>query len=150
MAVSYANRKVDLLIVQPAPGTGRVTFGLTGVNQVTAGIQKAAQWVFQCLLTTRGSIPYDLAYGTDLMAILRIGSNVSSASIGTAFGLAVEQLLTYQLANFPVDRPDDEVVAALTLVSQTLANGYATLVIKMTTRAGTSIEFLAPIPVVPN
>ena len=147
---AYVGRLIDLLITNvPSTEDGVDTllvtdFGTTG--KVCTGIQKAAQQWHIHFLTERGSVKSDPTYGTEFLPLCR-GKNLSEATvIKSVFVTAESQLQRWSKLNVDLDvMPDDEVISQATLLSFSFSNGTLTLRVLLTTRAGTSRTFIAPI-----
>lgn len=149
----YVNRTADLLLFHgdfPNKGEQRTTITLfqpgTG-GLLCTGAQKLAQRLLTILLTKQGSVQHLPDYGTTFMIDGERGTwrtvNDVSLSFYTAARDLKRQLRAAQLSTDPLD----EIVDTILLTNVTLNLDQVSIRILMTTEAGTSYVFVAPISV---
>lgn len=152
---NYSGRTVDLLIFQNTAPSGRrsITLGLGGATGgfVTTGVQKLSQMWSIFFLTELGSVPSSLALGTNFLFALRTGAIQDESDVKTEFSMAANlvfsQLRAREAASdLPV--PDDEKIRAAALLGFSLnkSNSTLTLLVGLTSQAGTTREIFLPVP----
>ena len=116
-------------------------------GELVTGPAKACQRFLMLLLTINGSIAYLPERGCQFMADALRGLWRTPADVDRSFAFSRIDVLRQLLAEQGDAAPPDEQVAEAALLSVGLAGGMATLRIALTTAAGDSIEFIAPIRV---
>lgn len=114
-----------------------------------AGVQKLIQKYAIILLTNVNSQVNYPDFGTDLLYTLQGGiSPVDQLRAAQIFNLAsydaVNTLKNYQIEHAEI--PLDERISSATLSSITLYGGMASFDVSLTTEAGSSIDFVVPLP----
>lgn len=149
----YAGRTVDLLAFQgdfPSAGEQRVAMTLvppgTG-GLLTTGVQKLAQRFLIILLTRKGTVPYDPAFGTTFMTQAEKGLWRTPADVRRSFySTRLDFMRQLRAAEREAD-PDDERVDQVNLIGIELGADRVGLRIHLITRAGPGYRFIAPLPV---
>jgi hypothetical protein len=149
----YAGRTADVLAFYgAAPGTGDVllvqSLAGNGSGAIVAGIQKLVQRFLVTLLTEMGSWQYFPAMGSGFLTDARRNYWRTVADVRQSFAAALLDVAR-QLQNeeLPGD-PPDECYGSATLLSVLLTPGSVNLRIQLTSLAGTSYQFIAPIDVI--
>lgn len=150
-SVNYTGRTVDLFTLQGAEASGMRLLSpdidFTS-SKITTGIQKLAQTFITLFFTVKSSVKFDAAYGCKFMSSLS-GANVNDAYLQLIFREAADDILTQMRAAVTDDTPDDEVLAAIELVSSDVPDpSTITLTVQLTTQAGTSRVYIVPITMV--
>lgn len=148
----YTGRKRDVCILHPTDLTGKravspINFG--SPSSFCAGVQKLIQRYMVAFLTVAGSQRDYPTFGTAFVSSLNGGTyNPSVNDVTHIFNFAnyivVTSFRNYQAQN-PSD-PLDEQIDTATLNSASVSGDIATFDILMTTRAGTTITFVMPLP----
>lgn len=154
ITTDYSGRAKDINIspnVDPTkPSAQKVTPGFGNVSSYCAGVQKLVQRFMIALVTVRGSQPAYPAFGTDLLKRLTVSSLTTVADLKHAFNFAsakvVSEFRAYQ-ADTP-DLPDDEQLDTVLLLDVTVSpNNEVTYRVALYTKAGSTYDFLLPIPI---
>ncbi len=114
---------------------------------IVAGIEKLAQKVLLILLTKTGSRQYAPAEGTAFMRDAQRGAWRTPADVSDSFYAARLDVSRQCRASEAADDPADERWAALDLDGVTLAGDKVTLRLSLTSAAGSTYSFLAPVTV---
>lgn len=152
-STNYTGRKKDISVMHSpdatiaGPQNITVSFGKNG--QYCAGLQKIIQKYAIILLTDTDSQLNYPTFGTDFLKKLQGGfSPVDKLKASQIFNLAsysaVNSLKTYQASRD--DIPDDERIVSATLRNISLYNGSAAFDVDIATEAGSSMNFLIPLP----
>lgn len=159
--VDYANRLVDLELLQSITDPGPVTRvyptftrltddGYTVPKMVT-GVEKAVQRYVKLLLTDIGSVHFDEDVGGELVVRTFNGSISSTAVLDHLFALANDSALS-KLAEDDSDErfgpsPDDERIVMATLESSNVNTGAGTisLSINIEMASGTTYTYVIPV-----
>lgn len=140
----YSNRLVDVWGYSGGY-TGELDASLFS-DMVCAGILKLAQrWVI-AFLTELGTVRFNLERGTTFITRLRQGELRTEGDVSAAFLLAADEMAD-QMANEETEStPADEVYASCELLEVgLLANGKLSLMVSVTSAAGTSRTVLVPV-----
>jgi hypothetical protein len=152
---AYAGRTVDLLAFRPTPANAtpeqllqsQTLVGPTDGGLLIAGLGKLAQRVMMTLLTPLGSQLYSPALGTQFITDMLSGAWRTPADVMQSFYSArldvAQQLQTTEFINDPLD----EQYSGMTLMNVTFGSDTITLQIALTSQAGSTTVFLAPIAV---
>ena len=154
VTTDYSGRQKDISafsVVNPlSPSRQAVTPTFGRVSSYCAGVQKLIQRYTIALLTTRGSQPAFPDFGTELLAGLAVSGLSTVSDLTHAFNFAnalvVVQFRDYQsrASGIPLDEQlDTAVLSSLT----TTASFEVTFTITLYTMAGTTIDYLLPIPI---
>jgi hypothetical protein len=146
----FQGRTFDLLAYQGAVAGGEVLtsqqlLGGTNFGQITTGIQKLAQKVLLILLTQKGSKPHDLTFGTDFMTDARRGYFQTPLDVFSAFSAALVDIKQRLQSEELSSDLDDETFAGAEIVSVSLGAGTASVLFELTSVAGTTARFIAPL-----
>lgn len=150
----YVGRTTDMLAFQgAAAGAGdqlmlQSLVTPTDSGMVTTGVQKLAQRVLLILLTRRGSLIYSPGLGCDFMRDAHRGAWRTGADIDISFNSAKLDIVRQVRGEELDSDSDDERLASLNLLGAALDDGQAVLRISLVTVAGSTVTFIAPIPLV--
>jgi len=130
-------------------GPQNITLAFGKHGQFCAGLQKIIQKYAIVLLTNIGTQLNYPTFGTNFLATMQGGvSSVDRLRATQIFNLAsydaVNLLKNYQTSRN--DIPDDERIVSATLQAITLYNGAASFDVAIATEAGSSMNFLIPLP----
>lgn len=149
-SVDYTGRSVDLFIAQGSREVGEspLQLSLDSGGELIAGILKAVQTFLILFLTEKGSAR-DANYGTRFMRDLR-GTNLNTAYVRAVFREAAEDLLEQQsIYNAGKVTTDDEIISAVELLEfATLDPSSGSMIVSLTTLAGETRVFTAPVELV--
>jgi hypothetical protein len=149
---SYTGRKVDLLIFQNADYTGKnapVDVEFSTPSKITSGVQKAVQRWALLLLTRRGTVLGDVEFGTTFMTKLLARQLPDDMAVQSEFAIAVRDISDYLLTKLSTTTPDDEIITeARLLPGWQLTRTSLKLRVGLSTRAGTQLTVVLPVPVV--
>jgi len=150
--VDYSNRTVDILILGGVDGlipgvqVDSLTFGKP--SQQVTGVQKLIQRYAISLLTILGSQTNYPDFGTSFLSSLQSGQQVTKVSGTHIFNFAniavISEFRDYQIANPGI--PLDEQINGASLLSLTASGGNINFTVSITTKAGTSLSFVVPLP----
>ena len=153
MSISdYVGRTVDVLAYTggTAAGERRLSMALATAGdsgQICTGIQKLAQRFLIELLTEQGTMIYLPLRGCGFMREARLGMWRSPLDVMSAFSAALLDIKeNLQLEEASTD-PDDERFFDAELVAVTLDGSEASVTIRITSLAGTSRKFIAPLKI---
>ncbi len=118
-------------------------------GEICTGIQKAAQRYLIELLTPRASIHFYQNRGCDFLESVLFRSGRLSSDIFAAFAIAEVQIRTNLIADEIDSDPDDERYGSSQLLEVDLQATQLHLKIEYVSRAGTSLTFIAPLPIIP-
>jgi hypothetical protein len=150
---NYTGRKKDISVMHSPDatvyGAQNITIGFGKRGQYCAGLQKTIQKYAIVLLTNVASQEAYPAFGTDFLSTLQGGiSPVDTLQAAQIFNLAsydaVNLLKTYQATR--EDIPEDERIVSATLSSISLNAGVAAFDVSVVTEAGSTVNFLIPLP----
>lgn len=150
-SIDYSNRTVDVLMFQGADvgGDKPITLSLGDAGSVCTGLQKMSQTFTSIFLTRLGTIPSRPTFGTDFVTRLQQGAIRNERSVKSEFDTASE-LARRTMSTEAVDNslPTDETLVSAVLNSFKLDFGASklTLVIKLTSAAGTDAVIYLPVP----
>jgi hypothetical protein len=146
---NYIDRTADLLAFHVASASLPALTALvppTGAL-LCVGVQKLAQrWLLE-LLTERGTIPSLPNRGTTFMTEARQGLFRTTLDAEQAYALADDQAATNLVAEETDDMPDDERLDRTELLSLSLSGDRLTLRVQLYSKAGETVEVIAPIAV---
>ena len=154
-ALSYLNRRFDVLALRGAKPTGdvRLTQSLFDAEvggEVCTGVQKLAQrWALE-FLTVRGSMPFHLATrGTHFVQQAKTGRLRTEIDVTSQFSFAAV-LVRDNLIKEEDDtmHPEDRLRKA-TLLSIVLFGDSLQLYVNIESQAGDTREVILPIPITP-
>lgn len=155
-AEKYAGRTIDILAFLNEPVVGKPTQMLQELaypgesGLVITGIRKLAQRFLIELLTEQGSLIYQPARGSTFMTEARSGTFRTTADVLAAFSSALSDISGNLVREEAEDDPPDEQFASAEVISVSLDNGRVTLVVRVTSEAGSSREVIAAISTVPK
>ena len=149
----YTDRLLDVSVLQyPDPYAAdpkgeTLTFG--NPSRICAGVQKLIQRYTIMMLTNIGSQPEYPDFACSFLWTLQAGvSPLGRIRVIQIFSLAdysvVNTIKEYQTTNPNI--PLDEQLASTSLINLSLSTGTVKFDVKLTTLAGTSINFLVPLP----
>lgn len=153
ISTDYTARKKDINLFElpdASKAAAQTVLPKFGKNaRFCAGVQKLIQKYAVILLTNVNSQANYPDFGTDFMYTLRAGiSPVDKLRASQIFNLASYDAVS-TLKNFQIDHPEiplDERIASATLSSITLYGGLASFDVSITTEAGSTVDFLVPLP----
>lgn len=157
----YAGRKADLNVMRSDPKTGLVTLALVAHpdgGQLCVGIQKLFQRYMRTLLLKKGSMLYKPTDGCTFMTDLDAGLWRTTFDVGQSF-ISAQLDVRRQLLADEVDAdpdtgepgdPDDERFADAELTNIALTVDRVGLTVRVTSLAGTTVEFIVPIVTAPR
>jgi hypothetical protein len=149
----YTDRTVDVSILQYpealAVGTQVMTPSFGNPSNLCAGPQKLIQRYTILMLTNVGSQPEYPEFAADFLWRLQAGigptDTIRARQIFTLADFDVVNIIKrYQITN--PNLPLDEQLANTKLVNLKLANSYVGFDVLLTTLAGSSVNFLVPLP----
>lgn len=148
----YANRTVDLVAFQGSKEFGEqlLVQELVGEDHggnVCTGAVKLAQAFLLKLFKERGTKLYYPNEGNDFMTQANQGQLRVPLDVLTAFSAALVDIQREFDNDETSDMPDDERFGEAQLIQAIVAPGELAIAFEITTRAGTSTKFIAPIPV---
>jgi hypothetical protein len=145
----YAGRTVDVAALHPSgrgPVASSLFFAPTG-GQVCAGVQRLVQaWLIE-FMTEQGSIAGQPERGSTFMIAVRRGYVRNGADVELEFGIAAAQVEDRLSKTYTAQTPLDEQIVDSRLVGYRIDKGSYSLTVIIETAAGTSVRFIAPIPV---
>lgn len=148
----YVGREVDLAAFQVMPGFKpqllvQELVTATQGGTLTGGIQRLAQHILQILFQKKGSKPYDGAAGTDFLRDAQAGLWRTVTDVEQSF-YAARIDVRRQIQDVERDTDfDDERYGTLDLDQVLLADGKVTMRINVTSLAGNTVTYLAPLTV---
>lgn len=154
MTLDDGTRQLDILAFYGANPTGpsrlRQTLAeptATGSSgMAVTGIQKVAQRAYVELFTPKGSLQYLPDRGTNFINDLQAGRIRSAVDVAQSF----ESARVDMARNLPAEEtglePADEQYGDMRLVSVTLDSGVVNMRIILMSAAGTTFEFIEPLP----
>jgi len=150
----YVGRTVDLLAFQGMfPVTTKTELLAQSLvdaksnSYIVTGIEKLVQKFLNTFLLSQGTDPYRQKRGTAFMPKVQKGFLRTVADVTQAFYSAVLDVSRQLASEALVADPLDEVFESATLQNVTLAADTIRLTILITSAAGTTYTFIAPIPV---
>lgn len=148
----YVGRLVDVSLFQGvAEGRGNpLEMALLAVNEggrAVAGTAKLAQRFFLEFMTEQGSIPQAPLRGSTFMYAARTGQLRTTSEAEQQFYLALDEITDNLIGEEEESIPDDEAFSAAELEEISLAAGYLTLRVRLTSVAGSSREVILPISI---
>lgn len=152
-STNYTDRKKDISIMHSPDATlagpQRISLAFGKRGQFCAGLQKLIQKYAIILLTNVGTQFNYPVFGTDFLATIQGGiSPVDSLRASQVFNLAsydaVSLLKVYQATRD--DIPADERIVSASLTGISLYNSSAAFEVAISTEAGSSMNFIIPLP----
>ena len=149
----YSERIVDVSVLQSPdatlPGGQSMAPSFGNPSRFCAGPQKLIQRYVILMLTNIGSQPEYPEFAAPFLWTLQAGiSPVDTIRARQIFSIAdysvVGIIKNYQITN--PNLPLDEQLASTKLLRLALGGGYAGFDVQLTTLAGSSINFLVPLP----
>ena len=148
---NYYGRSVDIELLktvqQPSKSEQRVHFSLTYDNKprIVAGIEKTAQRYALTFTTLIGSVMFDPGFGSIFIGAVAQGYLVNYGALVDVFAVANTSVMD-TLRRTTEELPLDEQLESADLIDFNLdfVAGTIMLSIKLTSRAGTSTEFIVP------
>lgn len=120
-------------------------------GSVISGPAKLCQKFLLLLLTEAGSMKYLPSSGCKFMTDAKSGRWRTSADVQQSFYFSLLDVRRQLRQAESADDPDDERLAGVTIQSVVLSpRDRAVLRLSLTTRAGSSVSFLAPISMLPR
>jgi hypothetical protein len=153
MSISdYVGRTVDVLAYKGGTAGGEKLLRMElaaqdDSGQITTGIQKLAQRFLLELLTEQGTMAYLPLRGCGFMREARLGMWRSPIDVMAAFSAALLDIKDNLQAEETSLDPDDERFFDAELVAVTLDGSEASVTIRVTSLAGTSRKFIAPLKI---
>jgi len=153
---SYAGRTVDIELMQSvqtleSPQRMELSFSAQATRIVT-GAQKLIQRYALLFLSTIGTVRFDMAQGTSLIASVISGAVQTTGGVNIAFADANQRVLQQlveedQQEDLFGELPDDETLVNAVLISTDIDYAQATLFMRilLTTAAGDNIVFVLPV-----
>ena len=151
----YTDRQLDLELLQSIaiPAGSQAVSVSTALKppKVVAGVEKVVQRYTLLFLTTVGDMIYDREQGTNFISAVMRGNIHDRAGLQTYFAASNDAVLA-QMASDDAKTdvygamPLDEQIDSAQLLDFDIDFGTATvkLSVEITTKAGTSIEFVVP------
>ena len=148
----YTGRQTDILILRGAnvntANAVQTTIEFGSPSSMCAGVQKLMQRYAISMLTILGSQQNFASFGTTLMSSLQNAGGQTTSDLNHLFNYAnltvVTNFRNYQ-ANNPSNFPDEQLNTA-TLNSVDISGNSVRLNISIVSVAGTTVQFLLPIP----
>ena len=137
-------RKVDVGIFQTGDDSTQLFPGNGGVG--VAGLAKLAQRVVIAMYTAQGTKKYAVDTGTKFVPLINSGQIRTAADIRPIFSYIRSELLR-QFDSADVDRPDDESLADIELISASISDSTLALSVRITSIAGQRGDITSPITV---
>jgi hypothetical protein len=153
MSISdYVARTVDILAYKngTSAGTQRLAMELAregDSGEIITGIQKLSQRFLIELLTETGSMQYLPLRGCGFMREARLGLWRSPIDVMSAFSAALLDIRENLQSEESTDDPVDERFSDAELLAVTLTGGNASITIRITSLAGVSRKFIAPLKI---
>lgn len=151
----YQGRTADLLMLQgdySGRGDRLLVQSLVGPaalgGAVVTGIQKLVQRVLLALLTRAGTMRYRPAAGTTFLSDAQAGIWRTAADVELSFNSCRLDLVRQVRAEERDDDPADERLDGVDLLDASFTAGDAVVRALVTSDAGSSYVFVAPVPVV--
>jgi hypothetical protein len=149
---NYSGRSVDILAYSGGRPNGKVLLlpelaQEEASGEICTGIQKLAQRFLLELLTERGTMVYLPARGCEFMQDARLGRWQTSLDVMASFSASLLDIKENLITEESGDDPDDERFADAELVAVSLSLGTASVTIRVSSQAGTSRMFIAPLSV---
>ena len=153
ISANYSGRTLDLLIFQmPGQFEGNVSLSLGDKPKACTGIQKIAQNYTVTFLTRLGSVLADQTFGTDTIGAIGV-YNIIPETLRREAEVSVFEAYT-QIRDSQQDEitagvvyPNDEILTNAELVDLTVSGDTIKFVVQLTTAAGTSRQYVLPVPV---
>jgi len=147
----YTGRQVDVLAFDGASPSGEVLLQQVMAQpyqggKVTAGIQKLAQRFLLCLLTEKGSCPWDVTWGTYFMTEAHLGRFQTPLDVYGAFSQALTEIQTQLTAVESETDPVDERFASAVIDSVAVEADVSKVYVTLWSRAGRDRAVLVSIP----
>lgn len=147
----YLGRVYDLAMLSGAKPSGEAALSQElaapgNPGMICTGIQKVVQKFLLELLTEQGSQPYRPRRGTSFMIAMRQGRVTTEFELRQAFSAASLMAQLTLRSEEQADDPDEERLTEVRLEGVSLAGGYASLTMRLTTVAGTARRVILPIP----
>jgi hypothetical protein len=148
----YLGRKADLVAFQLflESGINQLDMSLSKEGQggaIVVGPQKVVQRFLLELFREKGSMTLRPRGGTDFITEFRLGYMRTPVDVTGAFARAVVDIRNTLQAEESDDDPDDERFANATLLSTEVTGTTAVVKAQIETRAGTSRDFVFPLPI---
>jgi len=150
-SIDYTGRLIDiewLKAVRVPEGSQSVQIALTPAAIVT-GIEKMIQRYTLMFLTPTDSVYLDPTFGTPFTQAIINGTIINYGQLSAEFAYA--NTLVLQVMRTDIELlPDDEIVTSVKMTDANIDFSNSTLMISllMTTRAGTTAEFVIPTSIV--
>lgn len=152
--LDYIGRTIDLLAYQGVTATSSAIpeeliqslVDDSGLSYITTGIEKLAQRVLIVLLTKQGSMLYNQTAGTTFMIDAQSGIWRTIADVELSFHAAKLDLVRQIRAQALDTDPLDEQLVSIEFISASLLGDQAAISLQLVSAAGTSFEFIAPLP----
>lgn len=163
-AVDYIGRRFDVLSMRGVTERGEVRlnqslfdassktiFDAVHGGEVCTGVQKLAQrWALE-FLTEKGTMGFHLKNrGSEFIKWYRSGRLRTEFDVQAYFNFAAQQVRSNLVNEEPDDMPADERLGLANLDSLSIAAGYLSLHVTVTSVAGTSRKVILPITIVPS
>ncbi len=123
-------------------------FDTEAAGRICTGIQKLVQRFLLELLTRRGSMTFLPDRGCDFLTQAARGFR-TEMDVSVEFALAIVDISRNLQAEETDEWPDDERFADAELTGILLSSSQLSLSIRLTSRAGTSRTFIAPVAALP-
>ena len=149
----YTGRTVDVSILQYpnalVVGARKETPSFGNPSTLCAGVQKLVQRYTIMMLTNIGSQPEYPEFAASFLWTLQAGvSPVDNIRVRQIFALA-DYAVVNIIKNYQINNPNlplDEQLASTSLINLSLSTGTVEFDVQITTLAGTSVNFLVPLP----
>lgn len=146
---NYVGRTIDLFVATGADFTGvdaPIVYGFGDRCNVITGVQKLVQRWMYVFFTRKGTVLGDDELGTDFLAEVQNGNVRDEASFKASFNAAARTTGEYLANTVTDDTPSDERLVDAELTGLTLIPGLNRMFVKLTTKAGTQLQIVTPLP----
>ena len=120
-------------------------FSTSDSGQICTGIHKLMQRFLLLLFLKRGSFTYDLNRGTTFMLDAERGYWRTIADVRVSFSAAKDSVRRQLRALQQTSDPSDEIYSDVQLNEVTIGDGNISMTMTLTSQAGSSYTFVAPI-----
>ena len=120
-------------------------FNANDSGQICTGIHKLMQRFLLLLFLKRGLFTYDLNRGTTFLLDAERGYWRTVSDVRTSFAAAKDSVRRQLRALQQTTDPSDEIYSDVQLNEVALGDGRVSMTMTLTSQAGTSYKFIAPI-----
>ena len=141
----YVGRTVDIALLSGelsryTPQTLSIADGLA-----ITGVRKLAQRFITRLLTSKGSIKFDAAFGSEFMSSLRSGQLRTDYDVKAIFSAAAADVETQLRAEETANMPEDEQYKSAELVSVAIGSASVSILVEIISQADDNYKVIVPI-----